>query len=208
MKVSIPDVPRNSSTSSRVTLLCPPERHWSRMLSPSRTEPSAFAAMSLSASSLTSMPWSLHIAFIPLTSVFSDTLLKSRRIHLESIVAGSFCGSVVASMNTTYSGGSSRVLSSALNASVESICTSSIIYIFFLPIAGGYFTLSRSSLIFSTPLFDAASISMTSINVPSFMERQLAHLPHGLSLSARQFKPLASIRAVVVFPVPRVPQNK
>ena len=36
-------------------------------------------------------------------------------------------------------------------------------------------TLSRSSLIFSTPLFDAASISITSIKVPFLMAMQLAH---------------------------------
>ena len=44
----------------------------------------------------------------------------------ESTVIGTFCGSVVARMNFTYSGGSSRVLSIALKAVVESMCTSSI----------------------------------------------------------------------------------
>ncbi|MNV98527.1 hypothetical protein D3C71_1937900 [compost metagenome] len=44
----------------------------------------------------------------------------------ESTVTGSFCGSVVASRNFTCSGGSSSVLSSALNAALDSMCTSSI----------------------------------------------------------------------------------
>ena len=69
--------------------------------------------------------------------------------------------------------------------------------------------LSRSSLILSTPLFDAASISITSRYVPSFMLRHTLHLPHGLPpSSAMQFSPFASILAVVVLPVPLVPQNR
>ncbi len=52
--------------------------------------------------------------------------------HLLLIVAGTFCVSVVAKINITYAGGSSIVLSNALKALVESICTSSIIYILYL----------------------------------------------------------------------------
>ena len=44
----------------------------------------------------------------------------------DSTVTGTFCGSVVARMNFTYSGGSSRVFSMALKAVLESMCTSSI----------------------------------------------------------------------------------
>ncbi|MNW08831.1 hypothetical protein D3C71_2056890 [compost metagenome] len=44
----------------------------------------------------------------------------------DSTVTGSFCGSVVASRNFTCSGGSSSVFSSALNAALDSMCTSSI----------------------------------------------------------------------------------
>ena len=46
----------------------------------------------------------------------------------ESTVTGTFCGSVVARMNSTCPGGSSRVLSIALNAWFESWWTSSIMY--------------------------------------------------------------------------------
>ena len=44
----------------------------------------------------------------------------------ERMVSGSFCGSVVAKMNFTCGGGSSSVLSSALNAATDSMCTSSM----------------------------------------------------------------------------------
>jgi len=44
----------------------------------------------------------------------------------ESTVGGTFCGSVVASTNFRYSGGSSSVFSIALKAWFESMCTSSI----------------------------------------------------------------------------------
>ena len=47
--------------------------------------------------------------------------------HLDKTVTGTFCGSVVANINLTCSGGSSNVLSIALNALFESMCTSSII---------------------------------------------------------------------------------
>ncbi len=43
-----------------------------------------------------------------------------------STVTGTFCGSVVASTNFRYSGGSSNVFSMALKAVLVSMCTSSI----------------------------------------------------------------------------------
>ncbi len=52
---------------------------------------------------------------------------KSKRWQREIMVAGSFCSSVVARMKMTCAGGSSSVLSSALKALAESMCTSSII---------------------------------------------------------------------------------
>ena len=52
--------------------------------------------------------------------------LKLNCKQRESTVTGTFCGSVVAKTNFKYSGGSSSVLSMALNAVPESMCTSSI----------------------------------------------------------------------------------
>ena len=46
----------------------------------------------------------------------------------DRIVTGIFCGSVVASRNFTWGGGSSSVFSKALKEWAESMCTSSIRY--------------------------------------------------------------------------------
>lgn len=58
---------------------------------------------------------------------FSVNFLKSNSSDLDRIVSGTFSISVVARMNFTCAGGSSRVFRSALNAPVESIWTSSMI---------------------------------------------------------------------------------
>src|SRR5699024_12439000 len=78
------------------------------------------------------------------------------------IVSGILCGSVVAKINTTCSGGSSNVFNSALNAFTEIMCTSSIIYTLYGTTLEAYLTLSRISRISSTIVLDAASISITS----------------------------------------------
>ena len=66
------------------------------------------------------------------------------------------------------------------------------------------------SRISSTRLFDAASTSITSSDVPSATATQLSHTPHGSPSAPRfvQFIAFARMRAVVVFPVPRGPENK
>ena len=72
-----------------------------------------------------------------------------------------FCGSVVASTNTTWGGGSSSVFSRAASAAFESMCTSSRMYTLWRPgvPSDAFSTRSRMA---STPLFDAASSSWTS----------------------------------------------
>ncbi len=72
----------------------------------------------------------------------------------------------------------------------------------------------------STELFDAASISTTSIDVASAIDRQASQRPHGAvvgpgrrSVSARpgspwQFRQAARIFAIDVLPVPRDPTNR
>ena len=57
----------------------------------------------------------------------NENYIRSLIAKENNIVAGNFCGSVVASINFTCSGGSSSVFNSALKAPVESICTSSMI---------------------------------------------------------------------------------
>ena len=70
-------------------------------------------------------------------------------------------------------------------------------------------TSSLISLMLSTPLFEAASISITFIEVPSAIALQLLHSPHGLpSTGCSQFTAFATILAPVVLPVPLVPQKR
>src|SRR5699024_8113810 len=135
--------------------------------------------------------------------------LKSKRWHLEIIVSGILCGSVVAKMNTTCEGGSSNVFSNALNALTEIICTSSIIYTLYGTELDAYFTLSRISRISSTLVFDAASISIMSDMDPSKIPRQDVHSLHGSLVGAcSQLIVCAKIFAALVLPVPRGPENK
>ena len=61
---------------------------------------------------------------------------KSYLWQRESTVAGTFWISVVAKMKMTWEGGSSMILSSALKALLESMCTSSMIYTLYLQFAG------------------------------------------------------------------------
>ena len=90
-------------------------------------EPSAVFAIYRRAFSSTCTP-SASVTSRSLSAMVSmDIRLKSYLWHRERMVIGSLCTSVVARMNMTYEGGSSRVFSSALNAPVESICTSSMI---------------------------------------------------------------------------------
>ena len=61
----------------------------------------------------------------------------------------------------------------------------------------------------STLLFDAASISTTSVSEPSNISLQISHSLHGSpSCGFKQFTALANILAEVVFPVPLPPLNK
>src|SRR4051794_28189964 len=63
----------------------------------------------------------------------------------------------------------------------------------------------------STPVLDAASISMTSMSSPRAMPLHDSHLSHGWVVGLSddsQLRHLARMRAVEVFPVPRVPQKR
>ena len=69
-------------------------------------------------------------------------------------------------------------------------------------------TLSRISLISSIPLLLAASNSIMSNKVLAFADMHMVQELHGSpSESAKQLAAFASIRAVVVLPVPLGPQN-
>ena len=137
---------------------------------------------------------------------------KSNRWQRETIVSGILCASVVASTKTTLSGGSSSVLSSALKASRVSMWTSSTMYTLKRPSTGAKAILSRRSRTSSMLRLEAASISMTSRDVPSAMAMQWRQTPQGVAVgrspapsAPTQLSALARIRAVLVFPVPRGP---
>src|SRR5229473_2438108 len=89
-------------------------------------------------------------------------------------------GCVVAITKMTRSGGSSSVFSRALEASPVSMCASSRITTLLLEAAGAYLTISRSSRIWSMPRFDAASISITSSEVPAARARKNVRVRHAV----------------------------
>ncbi len=127
------------------------------------------------------------------------------------MVGRTFSGSVVARMNFTCDGGSSSVFSSALNALLESMWTSSMMYTLNRDLAGRYWAFSMIPRTLSTPVFEAASISITSMSSPREIAWQESHLRHGLVVGPSllpQFSALANMRAMEVFPTPLVPLNR
>ena len=90
------------------------------------------------------------------------------------------------------------------------MCTSSIIYILYLPIWGGILTCSVRFRISSTELFDAASSSWILKALDSLKDRQDSQALQGSDSGpgSVQLMVFAKIRAQVVFPTPRGPQNK
>ena len=124
------------------------------------------------------------------------------------MVGSTLCGSVVASTNTTCDGGSSSVFSSAFDAAVDSMWTSSRMYTLVRP-GEPSAALPMRSRMASTPLLLAASSSCRSYEVPASMARHESHTQQG-SPSCRlvQLSALARMRAVDVLPVPRGPLNR
>ena len=122
-----------------------------------------------------------------------------------------FSGSVVANTNFTCGGGSSTNFSNALKPWVETMCASSMMNTLNRSRAGANAARSRSSRASSTPPWEAASISTTSIDPapPRASSTQLSQVPHGVDVGPfAQFRQRAKIRAEVVFPHPRGPENR
>jgi hypothetical protein len=87
-------------------------------------------------------------------------------------------------------------------------CASSRITTRYRPPAEAYRTISRSSRIWSMPRLLAASISITSSELPEVTSRQKRHSLHGCGVGPfSQFSAFARMRAVVVFPTPRWPEK-
>ena len=117
----------------------------------------------------------------------SEGRWKSKRWQRSMIVAGTLCASVVASTKTTCAGGSSSVFRNAFQAAVVSMCASSRMYTRLPPCIGASATFSRSSRMSSTELFDAASISTTSSEVPARIARADGRL--GVEIGVRRRPP-------------------
>ena len=140
----------------------------------------------------------------------TDILSKSYIWHRERIVGRILFFSVVARMKITCEGGSSNVFRNALKASFDSMWTSSMINTLYFPTCGGIRVCSIIVLISFTPLLLAASYSKILYERPSSNDLQLSHSLHAspFSVGFRQLIAFAKIRAQVVFPTPRGPQNR
>src|SRR5690606_22863703 len=90
------------------------------------------------------------------------------------------------------------------------MCTSSMMYILYLPTCGGMRTCSIKVRMSSTKLLDAASSSWMEKDVPFANDSQLAHVPHASTspVICSQLMVLANMRAQLVLPTPRGPQNR
>lgn len=101
------------------------------------------------------------------------------------------------------------VFKRALKALVDSMWTSSIIYILYFPELGGYKTSSFICLISFTLVLEAPSISITSRLVPAAISLQEEHTPQGLTVGPFwQLRDFARIRAELVFPHPLGPEKR
>ena len=113
--------PNSLSATSIVTLPSPNAISCSSDVSALRMPPSARWAIRSSASPSNSTSSDTQMAPRRDTMDSAEMRRKSNRWQREWMVSGTFCGSVVARMNTTWLGGSSSVFNSALNAAVESM---------------------------------------------------------------------------------------
>ena len=182
---------------------------WSNSARESLNPPETFFAMVNSASSVILIFSRSDISLRRLIISSVVILLKSNLWHLETIVSRTLWGSVVAKIKITFFGGSSKVFKSALKASFESMWTSSMIKILYLPLIGAYWTWAIKSFASWIPRFEAASISITSSPVAFVISTQLAHFWQGSSVGpCSQFRDFARILALEVLPVPLGPQNK
>ena len=98
-----------------------------------------------------------------------------------------------------------------MKAAVESMWHSSITYTFQRACTGAKRERSISSRMLSTPVLEAASISITSRAMPAAMAVHSSHWPQGSgvgSAPAMQLSDRARMRALEVLPVPRGPLNR
>ena len=126
---------------------------------------------------------------------------KSWRWRRERMVSGNLWGSVVAKMNFTCPGGSSRVLRSALNAAPSHVDLVDDVDLVARSRWGRYLAFSRISRTFSTPLLEAPSISATSTEVPAAISVRGSHT-EGVAVGPWMQLRAGGRRAAVVLPTP------
>ena len=199
---------RNSSSGVVSSGSPPPDATSSSADTVSRADPPPWRRTDCNASSVRSMPASSanQRMWDSITSIGNRWNCRCCvRLRMVSLT---FCGSVVANTKTTWGGGSSKVFSNAASAPLVSMCTSSRMYTRWRPgVPSAAF--SMISRIASTPLLLAASSSCTSKLVPRSTARHESHSQHGSpSCGFSQLSTLARMRADVVLPVPRGPENK
>ncbi len=181
----------------------------SKRESASRREPSAKTASKEAAGSLRSIFSSPDTQSNRCAMASRPMRKKSKRWQRDKMVAGTLWISVVAKIKITWEGGSSSIFSKALNACIDNMCTSSMMYTLYRQRPGRYMVSLRNSRTSSTPLLEAASISTTSSRPPLSMPRQHGQVLQGpSSCKFSQLTALANTLAQLVFPVPRVPVNK
>ena len=139
----------------------PPETTSSSADNVSRALPPPWRRTRSMDSSSTVSPASLMTNRTYLSSSSTGSRWNCRCWTRLRMVSATFCGSVVASTNTTWSGGSSRVFSNAASAAFESMCTSSRMNTRWRPGLASAADSMRSR-ISCTPLLLAASSSRTS----------------------------------------------
>ena len=150
------------------------------MVRASRIAPPEASLISFKASS-GAFIFSFDKIFLSRSAIISLLISLNLKLwHLEIMVGKTLVCSVVAIIKMTCSGGSSMVFRRALKEALLSICTSSKIYILYLSREGVISTLSTIvSLICSTFVWLAASISSTSRDLLSVISLQEAHLLQG-----------------------------
>ena len=197
-----------SMKAGRRSVDSPDAATWSSALRASRADPRPLRTAMLRASSSRSRWASSRTSRRSCSMVAAPSRRNSRCWVRLLMVAGTFCGSVVARMYTTCDGGSSSVLSSALAAAFDSMWTSSMMYTLCRP-GDPRAAWPMRSRIASTPLLEAASSSMTSIEVPRVISMQLEQTPQGSpSTRCSQLSAFAKILADDVLPVPRGPLKR
>ena len=118
--------PKTSSTFASVMVSPQKATSWSSIDWASRIPPSAPLAMAQAADSWSWMPSSREMWSRCPAMVSEGIGRRSKRWQRERMVGRILFASVVAKMNFTCSGGSSRVFNSALKAALVSMWTSSM----------------------------------------------------------------------------------